>query len=69
MIKLYRTRFTPKQLRALSRHCDGFCPDGHAPMICKRTGCDLWAMCQDLQCLSAYAANLADEQEAAAAKK
>ena len=37
MIKLYRTRFTTKQLRALSRHCDGFCPEGHAPMICKRT--------------------------------
>ena len=65
MIKLYRTRFTPKQLRVLSRHCDGFCPEGHAPMICKRTGCDLWAICQDLQRLSAYAANLANEQEAA----
>lgn len=40
MIKLYRTRFTPKQLRVLSRYCDGFCPEGHSPMICKRTGSD-----------------------------
>ena len=69
MIKLYRTRFTAKQLRALSRHCDAFCPEGHAPMICKRTGCDLWAICRDLQRLSAYAANLANEQEAALSKK
>lgn len=69
MIKLYRNRFTQKQLRVLLRHCDGFCPEGHAPMICKRTGCDLWAICQDLQRLSAYAANLANEQEAALSKK
>lgn len=69
MIKLYSTKFTPKQLRALARHCDAFCPEGHAPMICKRTGCELWAMCCDLQRLSAYATDLAKEQEAAPSKK
>lgn len=69
MIKLYRTKFTPKQLRVLSRFCDSFCPEGHAPMICKRTGCDLWAICCDLQRLSAYAANLANELEATPSKK
>lgn len=68
MIKLYRTKFTPKQLRILSRYCDGFCPEGHAPMICKRKGCDLWAICRDLQRLSAYAANLANEQEVTTSK-
>lgn len=69
MIKLYRTRFTAKQLRALSRHCDAFCPYGHAPMICKRTGCELWAICCDLQRLSVYAANLAKKQEGTLSKK
>jgi hypothetical protein len=69
VIKLYHSKFTPKQLRILSRYFDGFCPEGHAPMICKRTGCDLWAICRDLQRLSAYAANLANEQEAALSKK
>lgn len=62
MLKLYRTRFTAHQLRALSRHCYAFCPEGHAPMMCERRECDL-------QRLAAYAADLADEQEAAIFKK
>lgn len=28
MIKLYRTRFTPLELRTLSEHCQNFCPYG-----------------------------------------
>lgn len=61
MIKLYRTKFTAKQLRALSSHCDDFCPEGHAPMMCERRDCELWAICCDLQRLSAYATSLAAE--------
>lgn len=61
MLKLYRTRFTAKQLRALARHCYAFCPEGHAPMMCERRECELWAVCCDLQRLAQYAKALADE--------
>lgn len=69
MLKLYRIRFTAHQLRALSRHCYAFCPEGHAPMMSERRECDLWAVCCDLQRLGAYAADLANEQEADIFKK
>lgn len=68
MLKLYRTRFTAKQLRALASHCYSFCPEGSALNWCKAKECEFWPVCCDFQRLATYAANLASEQEATAAK-
>ena len=69
MLKLYRTRFTAKQLRALAVHCYYFCPERRAPELCNGKECEYWAVCRDLERLADYAVILADEQEATTSKK
>lgn len=69
MLKLYRTRFTANQLRALASHCYSFCPKGCAPERCDGRECEFWAVCCDFQRLATYAATLANEQEATFSKK
>ena len=61
MIKLYRTRFTPYELRALSDHCQNFCPDGLDKSKCFDKSCALYSVCTDLQRLARYSESLADE--------
>ena len=61
MIKLYRTRFTPLELRTLSEHCQNFCPYGLYKLDCFDKSCALYSVCTDLQRLARYSAALADE--------
>ena len=68
MLKLYRSRFTAKQLRILASHCYSFCPEGSEFNYCKGKECEYWAVCRDLERLADYAVSLAGEQEVAASK-
>ena len=61
MIKLYRTKFTPIELRALSEHCQNFCPYGSDKSECFDKHCAFYSVCTDLQRLARYSAALADE--------
>lgn len=63
MIKLYRTKFTPLELRTLSEHCQNFCPYGEVMVKseCFDKHCALYSVCTDLQRLAKYSAALADE--------
>lgn len=61
MIKLYRTKFTPLELRTLSEYCQNFCPYGLDKSECFNKSCALYSVCTDLQRLARYAEALADE--------
>lgn len=61
MIKLYRTKFTPLELRTLSEHCKNFCPYGIDKSECFDKTCSLYSVCTDLQRLARYSEALADE--------
>ena len=68
MLKLYRSRFTAKQLRTLASYCYSFCPEGSEFNYCKGKECEYWPVCHDLERLADYALILAGSQEATASK-
>lgn len=63
MLKLYRSKFTPKELRVLATHCLDFCFHTVYSGRCHHTACEYRAVCRDLARLARYADKLAAELE------